>query len=135
MQESAATDAVPLRNSFHIGVNCDKDRFIDISNRADEMVGRAARDGAVEERDLVARLQAEHTEIRHKREEFGNCIDVAAELGDDVPSAVVNDLLVFGWELWDILDHHAHAETYAIQRCLALSVPAGAPRAAVAAHV
>jgi hypothetical protein len=76
--------------------------------------------------DLVARLQTEHTEVRRKREAFGNCIDVAAELGDDVPSAVVNDLLCFGWELWDILDHHAHAETYAIQRCLALAVPAAA---------
>jgi hemerythrin-like domain-containing protein len=76
--------------------------------------------------DLVARLQAEHAEIRRKREELGNCLDVAAELGEEVPAAVVNDLLVFGWELWDILDHHAHAETYAVQRCLARSVPAAA---------
>jgi hemerythrin-like domain-containing protein len=85
--------------------------------------------------DLVARLQAEHAEIRHKREEFGNCLDVAAELGDKLPSAVFNDLLVFGWELWDILDHHAHAETYAVQRCLARSLPAAAAPAPVAAHV
>jgi hypothetical protein len=60
---------------------------------------------------------------------------VAAELGDELPAAVVNDLLVFGWELWDILDHHAHAETYAVQRCLARSLPAGAATAPVAAHV
>ena len=85
--------------------------------------------------DLVARLQAEHTEIRRKREEFGNCLDVAAELGDGLPSAVVNDLLVFGWELWDILDHHAHAETYAVQRCLARCLPTSAEPAPVAAHV
>ena len=85
--------------------------------------------------DLVARLQAEHAEIRRKREEFGNCLDVAAELGDGLPSAVVNDLLVFGWELWDILDHHAHAETYAVQRCVARPLPAEAAPAPVAAHV
>ena len=85
--------------------------------------------------DLVARLQAEHAEIRRKREEFGNCLDVAAELGDGLPSAVVNDLLVFGWELWDLLDHHAHAETYAVQRCVARPLPAEAAPAPVAAHV
>ncbi len=82
--------------------------------------------------DLVAGLQAEHTEIRRKREEFGDCLDVAAELGDDLPRAVVNDLLSFGWELWDMLDHHAHAETYAVQRCLDRLLPAHAPAGAAA---
>ena len=85
--------------------------------------------------DLVARLQAEHAEIRRKREEFGNCLDVATDLGDDLPRAVVNDLLCFGWELWDILDHHAHAETYAVQRCLARALPADPVPAPVAVHV
>jgi hypothetical protein len=85
--------------------------------------------------DLVARFQAEHAEIRRKREEFGDCLDVAAELGDELPSAVVNDLLTFGWELWDLLDHHAHAETYAVQRCVARPLPAEAAPAPVAAHV
>ena len=37
---------------------------------------------------------------------------------------MVNDLLSFGWELWDLLDHHAHAETYAVQRCLDRLLPA-----------
>lgn len=80
--------------------------------------------------DLVARLQAEHAEIRRKREEFGDCLDVVAELGDEPPRAVVNDLLCFGWELWDLLDHHAHAETYAIQRCLERLLPRQAELAA-----
>jgi hemerythrin-like domain-containing protein len=81
--------------------------------------------------DVVARLQAEHAEIRRKRQEFGDCLDVAAELEDQLPSAVINDLLTFGWELWDMLDHHAHAETWAVQRCLSRAMPAEAACAGV----
>ena len=36
---------------------------------------------------------------------------------------MVNDLLSFGWELGGLLDHHAHAATYAVQRCLDRLLP------------
>lgn len=73
--------------------------------------------------DLVSRLRVEHTEILRKREEFGNCLDVAAGLEDALPRAVVRDLLGYGWELWDLLDTHAHAETRAVHQCVGAAVP------------
>jgi hypothetical protein len=70
--------------------------------------------------ELVGRLRLEHTEIRRKREEFGSCLEVAAGL-DDLPRAVWRDLLTYGWELWELLDSHAHLETRALHQCLTRS--------------
>jgi len=72
--------------------------------------------------ELVAHLRAEHGEILRKREELGNCLAVASGLEDHLPRAVLRDLLCYGWELWELLDHHAHAETRAVHRCLARSL-------------
>ena len=74
---------------------------------------------------LAARLRQEHDEIRRKRREFGNCLAVAGDLEDHVPRAVLRDLVVFGWELWEILDNHAGAETRALQRCVTASLSGG----------
>src|SRR3954453_21500861 len=46
--------------------------------------------------ELVARLRSEHDEIRRRREEFDNCLKVAAELEDGLPRAVQRDLLGYG---------------------------------------
>jgi hypothetical protein len=69
--------------------------------------------------ELVGRLRLEHEEIRHKREEFGNCLQVASDLEERLPRAVVRDLLIDGWDLWEILDKHAYVETQAVQQCVA----------------
>jgi hypothetical protein len=71
--------------------------------------------------DLVARLRQEHAEIRRRREELGNCIEVAAELEDSFPKAILRDLLMYSWELWTLLDSHAHGETRAVHDCVARS--------------
>jgi hypothetical protein len=68
--------------------------------------------------ELVERLRLEHTEIRRKREEFGTCLEVAAGL-DNFPRAVLRDLMTYGWELWELLDNHAHLETRALHQCVA----------------
>lgn len=68
---------------------------------------------------LVASLRQEHDEIRRKREEFTNCLEVATELEDNLPRAVLRDLVIDGWELWSLLDHHANAETEGVQECVA----------------
>jgi iron-sulfur cluster repair protein YtfE (RIC family) len=68
---------------------------------------------------LVDHLRQEHDEIRRKREEFENCLDVAAQLGVKVPRSVLRDVLAYGWELWELLDNHAHVETRAVHECLA----------------
>jgi hemerythrin-like domain-containing protein len=70
-------------------------------------------------RELVARLRQEHAEILRKREEFGNCVEFAAELEDGITRMVLRDLLAYGWELWEHLDRHAHTETRAVHECLA----------------
>jgi hypothetical protein len=31
---------------------------------------------------------------------------------------VLRDLLTYAWELWELLDRHAHAETQGIHECL-----------------
>jgi iron-sulfur cluster repair protein YtfE (RIC family) len=67
--------------------------------------------------NLVDRLRREHEEIRTKREEFASCLTIALEVEDTLPRAVVRDLLIDAWELWDILDEHAHEETQAVQEC------------------
>jgi hemerythrin-like domain-containing protein len=68
--------------------------------------------------ELVARLRREHSEIRSKREDLGNCLHVASELEDYLPDMVVRDLLTYAWKLWEMLDNHAHTETKAVQQCL-----------------
>jgi len=77
--------------------------------------------------ELVAHLRAEHGEILRKREELGNCLEVAGGMEARLPRAVLRDLLGYGWELWELLDHHAHAETRAVHRCLARSLLGDVP--------
>ena len=69
--------------------------------------------------ELVARLRREHEMVRSKREEFDSCLHVALELEGAVTRTVIWDLLVYGWELWEILDRHAHDETRGVHQCLA----------------
>jgi hypothetical protein len=71
--------------------------------------------------DLAARLRREHAEIRRRRTEFGDCLAVAAGLEGGAPRMVLMDLIVYGWELWELLDYHAHIETRAVHQCLARS--------------
>jgi hypothetical protein len=69
--------------------------------------------------DLVTRLRRDHAEIRRRLEDFGNCLYVAGELEDSgPPDQVVRDLLAYGWELWDILNDHACAETRGVNQCI-----------------
>jgi hemerythrin-like domain-containing protein len=68
---------------------------------------------------LAARLRDEHKEIRRRCKEFGNSLAYAAQLDDDLPRAVIRDLLRFGWDFWDYLDQHAQTETHAVRKCLA----------------
>jgi hypothetical protein len=68
--------------------------------------------------ELVGRLRLEHEEIRRKREDFGNCVGVATDVEDNLPRAVRRDLITLGWELWELLDDHAHVETRAVHECV-----------------
>lgn len=68
---------------------------------------------------LVARLRSDHKAINRKREEFANCLELASELEDGITRAVVEDLFTYGWDLWDLLDQHAHAETESLRQCIA----------------
>jgi iron-sulfur cluster repair protein YtfE (RIC family) len=83
------------------------------------------------ERDLpdgperVAKLREEHTDIRRRCEELGNSLQVADELGDDLPVMVLWDLLNYGWDFWEILDNHAHAETRSLHQAIARTLPGG----------
>jgi len=73
---------------------------------------------------LVARLRLDHTAILNKRQEFADCLEIAAELMDDgLSRAVLLDLVAFGLELWELLDAHAHAETQAIRQCMVCRLP------------
>jgi hypothetical protein len=65
---------------------------------------------------LVARLRRDHAEIRRLREEFGKCLAVAQEIEDGPPKMVLRDVFAYGWELLDVLDHHANAETRAVHQ-------------------
>ena len=67
---------------------------------------------------LAARLREEHTALRRAVEDFSNCLGVAVELQDRPPRAVLRDLLGYAWNLWDLLDRHAHAETQGIHDCV-----------------
>jgi iron-sulfur cluster repair protein YtfE (RIC family) len=69
--------------------------------------------------ELVARLRREHAEIRRRCDELGNCLEVADELENEFPRAVLRDLLTYGWDLWELLDNHAHTETRAVHHYLA----------------
>jgi hemerythrin-like domain-containing protein len=69
--------------------------------------------------ELVARLRREHGEIRRRCEELGNCLKVADELEGEFPRMVLRDLLAYGWDLWEVLDDHARAETHAVHRYIA----------------
>jgi hypothetical protein len=72
---------------------------------------------------LAARLRDEHRNIRRRRTEFGDCLEIAEDLEGGTPRMVLRDLLEYGWELWELLDNHAHAETSAVQQCLLQSFP------------
>jgi hemerythrin-like domain-containing protein len=72
--------------------------------------------------DLVAQLRTEHAEIRTKRKEFGDCLEVAGQLEENLPDMVVLDLVTYAWRLWELLDNHAHRETRAVEQCLMQSL-------------
>jgi hemerythrin-like domain-containing protein len=73
-----------------------------------------APDGAT----LAEQLRQEHTTLRARLDAFSNCLGVALDLQDRPPRVVLRDLLTFGWQLWELLDKHAHAETRGIHECL-----------------
>jgi iron-sulfur cluster repair protein YtfE (RIC family) len=72
-----------------------------------------------ENANLVGRLRLDHQEIRRRREEFSNCLDLAIELENGLTTMVLRDLCLYGFELWEILNNHAHAETQAVRECVA----------------
>jgi hypothetical protein len=67
---------------------------------------------------LAKRLRQEHETLRGKMKEFSNSVGVALDLQDRPPAVLLRDLLIDAWELWEILDKHAHDETQGIQACL-----------------
>jgi iron-sulfur cluster repair protein YtfE (RIC family) len=67
---------------------------------------------------LATRLRHEHDEIRRKLAAFNNSLGVALDLQDGLSQAVLWNLLIDGWELWELLDRHAHAETEGLRQCL-----------------
>jgi len=74
--------------------------------------------GLAEGSALTNRLRREHEDIRRKLDAFDSSLGVALDLQDGPPKAVLWDLLVDGWELWEILDKHAHSETEGVRNCL-----------------
>jgi hemerythrin-like domain-containing protein len=68
---------------------------------------------------LVAGLRQDHEEIRNKRKDFENCLQIAVELEDGLTKLVLRDLLIYGLDLWERLDKHAHAESQAVHKCAA----------------
>jgi hypothetical protein len=68
---------------------------------------------------LAARLRLEHTDLRHKRQEFEDCLEVAGSLEDTLPRTVLRDLLGYGWEFWQLLDNHAHTEARGLHQYIA----------------
>lgn len=70
-----------------------------------------------DEPHLVEDLRHEQDEINHKREEFGDSLVMAQQLGSGISRAILLDVIASGWELLDLLDRHAHAETAAVQKC------------------
>jgi hypothetical protein len=76
--------------------------------------------------ELVGRLRQEHMDIRRRRTQLGDCLQIAEGLEGGPPRMVLRDLLAYGWDLWEQLDNHAHAETRAVRQCLARSLPGAA---------
>jgi hypothetical protein len=66
----------------------------------------------------VGRLRLQHEEIRRKREDFGNCLEVALQLEGNLTPTMARDLLAYGWDLWDMLDTHARLETQLLHQCV-----------------
>jgi hemerythrin-like domain-containing protein len=67
---------------------------------------------------LAAQLREEHTALRRRVEDFNRCLAVALELQERPPRAVLRDLLTYTWELWGLLDKHAHSESQGLHACL-----------------
>jgi iron-sulfur cluster repair protein YtfE (RIC family) len=67
---------------------------------------------------LADRLRQDHTDLRRKIDAFNSCLSVALDLEDRPPHVVLRDLLTDAWELWEVLDKHAHQETRGIHACL-----------------
>jgi hemerythrin-like domain-containing protein len=73
---------------------------------------------------LVARLMLDHTVLLRKRQEFANCLEIAAAVvNGGLTRAVVLDLFAFGLELCELLDAHAHNETQAIRQSMVCRLP------------
>jgi hypothetical protein len=72
--------------------------------------------------ELAARLREEHAEIRRRRAEFDDCLRVGEGLEGGPPRMVVADLVLYVWDLWELLHNHAHRETQAVQDCVARSL-------------
>jgi hemerythrin-like domain-containing protein len=79
-----------------------------------------------EGRELVARLRSEHDAIRHRCRELDDSVQIAIELEDGLRRAVLRDVYVYGWWLWEVLDDHARTETQAIHQCLESSMQSDA---------
>jgi hemerythrin-like domain-containing protein len=75
-----------------------------------------------EGKEQVARLRTEHDLIRKLCQELDDSLQVALELEDGLRKAVLRDVFVYGWRLWELLDGHAHCETQAVQKCLESSL-------------
>ena len=80
--------------------------------------------------ERVARLRREHDALTLKRKDFGVCLEVAVGLQEGLPRAVLSDLISYGWELWELLDTHAHTETQAIRQCVTRHLPPAQRQAA-----
>ena len=76
---------------------------------------------------LAKQLRQEHDELRRKLDGFTSCLTVAIELKNRPPKAVLEDLLIYTWDLWELLDKHAHAETRGVNECLKQALKAGNP--------
>ena len=85
------------------------------------LLERFSPDGAV----LANRLREEHSALRRQLDAFNRCLGTAVQLQDRPPRAVLRDLLIEGWELWELLDKHARQETRAIHGCLDRQLPGG----------
>jgi hypothetical protein len=81
--------------------------------------------------ELVARLRRDHDEIRRKRQDLADSLEVARGLEGGTPHMVLLDVLGYGWDLWERLDTHAHAESRALHECLAQSLHHAVPPAPV----
>lgn len=68
--------------------------------------------------ELVKQLRQEHDELRRRLDEFSSCLSVAIDLQDRPPKTVLEDLLVYTWDLWELLDRHAHDETRGVNECV-----------------